>query len=263
MGKNAFVTGSSNVTGKGIALELARAGYNVGVTYTTQKEGGEDTVRQIEAMGVKAKSYFMDSLQVEQSQKTLADFCGEFGPLDVMVNNVGITKMFNFLEISRDEYDYYMNLNLRGTFFLGQAAAKDMVKNKTKGVIINISSVHALGTWPHDTIYATSKAAIARLTQAQALELAKYGIRVNAVAPGFIRMTGGSKRSMHGMTEEQYIESEKNTSKKIPLNRYISAAEIGRAVVYMASDDASYITGQSLYMDGGILLPVAMQNEYS
>ena len=256
MAKNAFVTGASNVTGKGIALELAKAGYDVGITYSTHKEGGEDTVRQIKEMGRKCRLYFMNTFDIAESQKTLADFCEEFGPLQLMVNNAGRSKFFDFLEVSQEDFDYFINLNFRGTYFLGQAAAKNMVENETKGVIINISSVHVGGTWPGDTIYAPTKAAVSRLTQAQALELAKYGIRVNAIAPGYIDMASGASDRKRGLTDEQYSALKKDVSSRIPLNRYASASEIGRAVVYMASEDASYITGQTLFMDGGTLLPV-------
>lgn len=256
MAKTAFVTGASRVTGKAIALELARAGYDVGVTYTGYEEGALDAVRQIEAMGRRAKSYYMDTRDIEGCRETIGAFCEEFGGVDVMVNNTGLTIYSHFLETEPDLFAKVFDTNLRGAYFCGQAAARKMVERKTKGVIVNLSSVHALGTWPNDTLYAVSKAAICRLTQAEALDLAPYGIRVVAIAPGYIE-TGWQNGS------EELKRVYDQSKKRIPLQRYASGEEIGKAVAFLVSDDAGYITGTTLFAEGGALLPVITENDYA
>ena len=255
MSKIAFVTGSSRVTGKNIALELARAGYDVGITYTGYKEGADDAVKQIEAMGQRSKAYYLDTRDIEGCRKTIDEFCEEFGGIDVMVNNTGLTIFSNFLETEPDVFAKLFETNLRGCYFCGQAAARQMVKRGIKGVIVNLSSVHAQGTWPGDSLYAVSKAAISRLTQAEALDLAPYGIRAVAVAPGYID-TGWQNRS-----DEAHAKYEQ-ALRRIPLKRFAEGAEIGKAVVFLASENAGYITGTTLFVEGGALLPVITENDY-
>jgi NAD(P)-dependent dehydrogenase (short-subunit alcohol dehydrogenase family) len=253
--KIAFVTGSSRVTGKGIAIALAKAGYDVGVTYMGNKEGAEDAVRQIEALGQRAKAYHMDTYQVKESVQTLERFFEEFGHIDVMVNNTGLTRFKDFPDVTEEEFDTVISTNIRGTYFCGQAAAKDMIKKGVKGVIVNISSLHAIGTWPGDTLYATTKAAICRLTQAEALDLAPYGIRVVCVAPGYID-TGWKNRSEENMQRYHRVLA------RTPLGRMASGEEIGDAVAFLSSDKAGFITGTTLYVEGGALLPVITENRY-
>ncbi len=144
--KVAFVTGASNVTGKAIAIEFAKAGYDVGFTYTSNEDGAKRTQKEIEALGVKAKYYYMNTRDVDASVKTLNDFCDEFGPLDAMVNNVGITKTWNFLDVTQEQFNLLSEVNIRGTYFMMQAAAKIMIAAGKKGAIVNLSSVHAIGT---------------------------------------------------------------------------------------------------------------------
>jgi len=245
--KVAFVTGASRVTGKAIALELAKEGYDVGVTYMGYREGADDAVRQMEAMGRKGKAYYADTGNVEDTQAMLESFYEEFGHIDVMVCNTGITKYVDFLTASRDVYDYIFNTNIRGSYFCGQSAAQNMVKNGVKGVIVNISSIHAKSLWPGDTLYATTKSALCRLTEAQALELAPHGIRAVCVAPGAVYMGGYDENELKQARYEWM-----NT--KIPLRRYVSAEEIGQAVAYLVSEKAAYITGQVILVDGGLAM---------
>ncbi len=255
-GKVAFVTGASRVTGKAIALELARAGYDVGITYMGYKEGADDAVRQMEEMGRKGKAYYADTGDVAATQVMLVGFFEDFGHIDVMVCNTGITKYVDFLSASQEVYDYIFNTNIRGSYFCGQSAARNMVKNGVKGVIVNISSIHAKSLWPGDTLYATTKAALCRLTEAQALELAPHGIRAVGVAPGCVYM-GGYDDTQARKARYDWVNS------KIPMKRHVSAEEIGQAVVYLASEKASYITGQTLFIEGGLMLPVLVNEQYN
>jgi len=256
MNKVAFVTGASRVTGKAIALELAKAGYDVGITYMGYMEGAQDAVRQMAEMGRKGKAYFADTGDVAATQATLESFYDEFGHIDVMVCNTGITKYVDFLTCPQDVYDYIFNTNIRGSYFCGQSAARNMVKNGVKGVIVNISSIHARSLWPGDTLYATTKSALVRLTEAQALELAPHGIRAVCVAPGCVYMGG------YDTTEERKARYDWVNS-KIPAGRHVSAEEIGQAVVYLTSEKASYITGQTLFVEGGLMLPAIVNENYN
>lgn len=131
----------------------------------------------------------MNTRDVDASVKTLNDFCDEFGPLDAMVNNVGITKTWNFLDVTQEQFNLLSEVNIRGTYFMMQAAAKIMIAAGKKGAIINLSSVHAIGTFVGHSTYATTRAAVVRMTRSVALELAPYGINVNAFAPGYVDMS--------------------------------------------------------------------------
>lgn len=254
MAKTVFVTGSSKVTGKNIALEFARAGYDVGVTYASNEDGAIDAVNQIKAMGQNARHYHLDTRDVEGCRKTIAEFADEFGGIDVFVNNTGLTRMRPFFDITMEAFLELWETNFRGMYFCGQAAARDMVKRGTKGSIINLSSLHLRGTWPGDTMYAVCKRAIQKLTECEAYDLAEYGIRVNCIAPGYIDTGWGMRPG--GADRRAVVNS------RIPLHRFAEGWEIGKAAVFLASEDAEYITGETLLIDGGALLPVVQENYY-
>ena len=252
--KTAFVTGASRVTGKGIALVLGKT-YDVGITYVNNEEGAMDTVQQIEKMGGRARAYKCDIRNLEAVRKTIDDFSGEFGRFDVLINNTGITRYHNFLETTEEQYDEVLDINLKGTYFTAQAAANKMVGFKNGGVILNISSVHAIGTWPGDSLYATTKAGICRLTQAMALDLAPHKIRVVCLAPGYID-TGWEHKREGGKARKERAVS------RIPLHRFVSGEEVGGMCEFLVSEKAGYITGSTLFADGGVLLPVVADNHY-
>lgn len=255
MSKNVFVTGSSAITGKGIALEFARAGYNVGITYNSNIDGALDAVAQIEAMGQKAACYKLDTRDIEGCRKTIAQFAEDFGGIDVMVNNTGLTINEHFLKVDMDTFQKIWETNMRGCYFCGQAAARDMVKRGTKGVIINLSSLHLQGTWPGDTMYAVTKRAIQKLTECEAYDLAEYGIRAVCLAPGWVEMGWGEK-------SEQAKAFHELMCSRFPIHRMVTPAELGRCAVFLSSESAGYITGATLMVDGGALLPVLQENYY-
>lgn len=252
--KTAFVTGGSKVTGKCIALRFGEAGYDVGITYLNDAEGALDTVEQIKKNGMRAKAYHADTRDIERVRNVFNDFTADFLRFDVLVNNVGITQLQPFLDISEKTFDEVINTNLKGTFFTTQSAAKIMKELGNGGVILNMSSVHAHGTWPGDTIYATTKAGINRMTEAMALDLAEDGIRVVCVAPGYIAM--GHEKSHYNTERYNAI------LRRIPMHRFAHAGEIGDVCVFLASEKASYITGTTLYVEGGVMLPVVTENTY-
>lgn len=180
-------------------------------------------------------------------------FFEHFDGIDVLVNNAGITRLVPFLEVNEKIWDEVVNTDFKGAFFCAQEAARKMVEKGTKGVIINITSNHSIGCWPNATLYGPAKAALDKLTKNMALDLAKYGIRVVAIAPGYTQLEWFTEK------HRQYVAE---TSKRIPLQRFATPEEIGDAVVYLASEKAGYITGTTLFMDGGALLPVVPHNDY-
>ncbi len=259
--KIAFVTGASNVTGKAIAIELARAGYDVGFTYTSNEDGAKRTQKELEALGAKCKYYYMNTRELEPSIATLNEFCSEFGPLDTMVNNVSITTEWSFLDVTPDGFDRLSEINIRGTYFMMQAAAKIMIAGQKHGAIINIASVHAIGTLAKSSVYATTKAAICRMTRSVALELAPYGINVNAFAPGYVNMeTSDIYKDPEKLAE--YHKITETMAHYMPKHRWQKPQEIGQCVVFLASEAARFIVGQTIFAEGGVTIPIGSQPDW-
>ena len=248
--KIALVTGAGRGIGKAIALKLAQAGYDLGIHYSTSADGALDTLKQVRELGAKAEIYHADIRDTDQINALFADFLKDFGHIDLMVNNSGITRFQPFLEATPEMFDTVIGTDLRGTYFCAQAAARDMVAKGTKGVIINISSNHAQGCWPTASFYAAAKAGLDKAGKNMAMELAPYGIRVVTVAPGYTEPTLGAWGHHNKLTD------------RIPAGRFAVASEIGDAVVFLASDKAGYITGTTITIDGGALLPVLAENTY-
>lgn len=259
--KVAFVTGASNVTGKAIAIEFAKAGYDVGFTYTSNEDGAKRTKAELEALGAKAKYYYMNTRDVDASVKTLHEFADEFGAMDAMVNNVGITKTWNFLDVTQDQFNLLSEVNIRGTYFMMQAAAKIMIAAGKKGAIVNLSSVHAIGTFVGHSTYATTRAAVARMTRSVALELAPYGIAVNAFAPGHVDMSS-SDIYADPQVQKELKENQKKATEYFPLKRWQKPEEIGKCIVFLASDDARFIVGQTIFAEGGVTIPMGCQPDW-
>lgn len=256
--KIAFVTGASNVTGKAIAIELAKAGYDVGFTYTSNEDGAKRTLAEVEAAGGKGKYYYMDTRELDPSIATLHKFCDEFGALDLMVNCTGITKTWDFLDVTQDQFNFLSEINIRGTYFMMQAAAKIMIAGKKKGVIINITSVHAIGTFVGHSTYATTREAVVRMTRSVALELAPYGINVNAFAPGYVDMSSSDIYADPAKLAE-FQKSMAEAAKYMPLGRWQKPEEIGQCIVFLASDSARFIVGQTMFAEGGVTIPMGTQ----
>ena len=257
MGKVAFVTGAGRGIGKGIALELAQAGYDLGISYSTTADGAKDAVEKIRAMGRRVELYQADIRHTDQIDAMFQKFFADFDHIDLMVNNAGITRFAPFLEATPEQFDTVVGTDMRGTFFCAQAAARMMVEKGTPGVIINIGSNHAAGCWPGATFYAAAKAGLDKMGKNMAMELAPHGIRVITVSPGYTALP----ESSWGKTEEGKA-SMRSVAERIPMNRFATPAEIGKAVLFLASEGAGYITGTTLYIDGAALLPVLADNTY-
>ena len=249
--KCALVTGASSGIGKGIARVLAENGYDVGISFNQNEAGARDTLDQVAARGARGVLLQADVTDMRQNAALAAAFLDAFGRVDLLVNNAGITRAKPFLDVDEALFDDVLGLDLKGSFFLSQHIARRMVADKTAGRIVNITSNHQQGCWPGSTVYAASKAALMKFTQNCAMELAPYKITVNAIAPGYtvIERMGDYRARYAGPLS------------RIPLKRFLTPEEVGHAVVYLASEQAGYITGTCLTMDGGALLPAWVAQE--
>jgi NAD(P)-dependent dehydrogenase (short-subunit alcohol dehydrogenase family) len=249
MGKLAVVTGAGRGIGSGIAVKMARAGYDIAGTYRTSGPGADELCAKIREMGRNCRMYPCDISKMEDIKAFWNQFRADYGNVDVLVNNAGVTRGAPFLEMTEEVWDIVNLTDWKGTYFMAQYGARIMVENGTPGVIINISSNHMTGCWPNSTAYAGAKAALSKFGANAAMELAKYGIRVVTIAPGYT-----ANRTPDELTP-QMLERRDKMTKKIPVHRYGTPEEVGGACVFLAGEDAGYITGTTLFMDGGALLP--------
>lgn len=243
IGKNALVTGASKGIGRTIAIRFAEHGANVAFTYLSSVEQGQELEAELTALGVNAKGYRSDASDFKQADQLIRDVVTYFGSLDILVNNAGITLDNLLLRMTEEMWDRVISVNLKSCFNTVKAAAKPMMKQRG-GSIINMTSVVGIKGNAGQANYAASKAGIIGFTKSVALELGSRGIRSNAIAPGFIETEMTSK------LDEKTVQSWRDG---IPLKRGGKTEEVADACVFLASDMASYITGQVLQVDGGLL----------
>ncbi|MFD2911088.1 3-oxoacyl-[acyl-carrier-protein] reductase [Jeotgalibacillus terrae] len=243
-GKTAIVTGASRGIGRSIAIELAKNGANVVVNYSGNEEKAKETAREVESAGTKALVFKADVSNADDVQAMLKETLSEFGSIDILVNNAGITKDNLLMRMKEDDWDQVMDINLKSVFLTTKAAARPMMKQR-KGKIINVSSIVGVMGNAGQANYVASKAGVIGLTKTSAKELAARGINVNAVAPGFIETD---------MTGELPPDVQEAMKQMIPLDRFGKPEDIAKAVVFLASDDADYITGQTIHIDGGMVM---------
>ena len=242
--KIAVVTGASSGIGKDIAMKLALKGANIVVHYRSNDEEALALASNIEKIGSKALVVKGDISKMADAEKLIEEAISKFGRVDILVNNAGITKDTLLLKMSEEQFDDVINTNLKGTFNCTKSVTKHMLKQKS-GRIINISSVIGVVGNAGQSNYAASKAGIIGFTKSVAKELASRGITANAVAPGFIRTK---------MTDVLKDEVKEEILKKIPLNKFGEAEDVANLVAFLASDEASYITGQVINIDGGMVI---------
>jgi 3-oxoacyl-[acyl-carrier protein] reductase len=242
-GKTALVTGASKGIGRMIAQKFAEHGANVAFTYLSSVEKGEALEQELQAYGTKVKGYRSDASKFDEAEKLISDIVAEFGTLNIVVNNAGITKDGLLMRMTEDNWDDVMNVNLKSIFNVTKAASKIMMKNRA-GVFINISSVVGVQGNAGQSNYAASKAGIIGFSKSIAKELGSRNIRTNVVAPGFIRT------EMTDVLDPKVVEG---WTAGIPLKRGGESTEVADACVFLASDMATYITGQVLAVDGGML----------
>lgn len=242
----AIVTGGNNGIGRACCVALAAAGFDIGLTWHDDEERAQSALREISEHGRRAEACYADLHDAEASARTIGELAETLGGIDALVNNAGYGSDTPFVEMSLEEWRGVLDVDLTGTFACTQAAAKRMIAQGRGGRIVTVTSVHEHIPLRGSAPYTTSKHGLGGLTKVAALELAEHGITVNAIAPGQIatRMTG---------QEDQ----EPEPSDGIPLGRAGYAAEIAAGVVFLASEGASYVTGASLVIDGGLSLIAA------
>ena len=242
-GKIALITGGSKGIGRAIAHTFAAQGAHVAFTYLSSVEQGESLVAELKARGVDVKGYRSDASNYEAAQELITDVVRDFGKLDILINNAGITRDNLLMRMSESQWDEIMEINLKSCFNTVKAAFRPLMKQRS-GSIINMSSVVGIKGNMGQANYAASKAGIIGFSKSVALELGSRGIRCNVVAPGFIEteMTSG--------LDEKVVQTWRDA---IPLKRGGSPEDVANACVFLASDSSTYITGQVLQVNGGLL----------
>lgn len=241
--KVALVTGASRGIGRAIALRFAQEGADVAFTFLSNVEKGQALVAELEQYGVKARGYRSDASDFRAADDLVTEVVADFGRLDVLVNNAGVTRDGLLMRMSEEQWDTVITINLKSVFNLTKAAIKTMMRAKS-GSIINITSVVGIMGNAGQANYAASKAGIIGFTKSVALELGSRSIRSNAVAPGFIETE---------MTDALEAKALEDWKQSIPLKRGGRPGEVADACVFLASDMSGYITGQVLQVDGGML----------
>jgi len=236
--KLALVTGGSRGIGASVAKELAKAGYDVVITYAGNEEAANKTVEEIKSMGVESSAYKFDVSNNEETVKVINEIVEKYGRVDVLVNNAGITRDGLFMRMNKENWDAVINTNLSGVYNVTQPIVKIMMKQRS-GVIINMASIVGVYGNAGQANYAAAKAGIIGFTKSLAKELASRNIRVNAIAPGFI-----STDMTKGLDSEKIAEH-------IPLKRLGQPDDIAKTVKFLV-DDGTYITGQVIQVDGGL-----------
>ena len=244
MAKTAIITGASRGIGKAIALALAKSGMNIVINYVSNADAAEQTAQEIRSLGVSALPVQADVSDFSAAGELVKQTLDTFGRIDVLVNNAGITRDGIFARMSEEAFDAVLNTNLKSAFNCSRHVIPLMMKQRS-GRIINISSIAGVIGNAGQANYAASKAGVIGLTKALAREVAKRGITVNAIAPGFIE-TDMTKNLPSSVTEKM--------GELIPMGRMGHAEEIGSAAAFLAGDGAGYITGQVLIIDGGMAI---------
>ena len=241
--KVAIITGGSRGIGKSICKTFAQNGCNIAFTYNNSKESAESLTKELNGSGIKAKAYKSDASNFDDATKLVEDVLNDFGKIDILVNNAGIKKDNLLLRMEKSDFDSVINTNLSSVFNLTKASIKTFLKQRN-GSIVNISSVVGVKGNAGQSNYSASKAGIIGFSKSIALELGSRNIRSNVIAPGFI------ETDMTDSLSEDVINSWKES---IPLKRGGNPSDVGNACVFLASDLSSYITGQVLHVDGGML----------
>jgi NAD(P)-dependent dehydrogenase (short-subunit alcohol dehydrogenase family) len=245
-GKVVLVTGAQQGIGAAMAREFAAAGADVAINWLDDEGAARRVADQVSAAGRRAILVKADVGQLEQAKVMVSEAQQGLGSIDVLINNAGVFPRVPFLEMTEDDWDHVLDINLKGACFCAQYVAKAMVAAGRQGAIINITSAAALRSSPRGVHYVASKGGVVSLTRAMALELSPYRIRVNAIAPGLT----DTAQPRYGSSEAEIAEM----ARAIPLGRIAQPGDIARAAVFLASDNAGFVTGQTLHVNGGSYL---------
>lgn len=238
-----LVTGASRGIGRSIATVFAQSGANVAFTYLSSVEKGQALEKELEAFGIKAKGYRSDASKFDQAEDLINQVVADFGQIDVLINNAGITRDGLLMRMSEEQWDEVIDVNLKSVFNLTKACIKPMMKAKS-GSIINMTSIVGIKGNAGQANYAASKAGIIGFTKSVALELGSRNIRCNAIAPGFIETE---------MTDELDSTTVEEWKKNIPMKRGGDSKEVANVCLFLGSDLSSYVTGQVISVNGGLL----------
>jgi NAD(P)-dependent dehydrogenase (short-subunit alcohol dehydrogenase family) len=246
-GKIALVTGAQQGIGRSIAIAFAEAGANVAINYLDDLDAAKEVAAAVGALGRRAILLPGDVTDLAACEAMIASTVSSFGGIDILVNNAGVFPRVPFLALTETDWDVVMDVNLKGTFFCAQAAARAMVAAGRPGEIINLASQSVTGVSPHSTHYSASKGGVVSLTRAMALELAPHSIRVNAIAPGLTN----TAQPRYGHSEDELREM----ASLIPLGRMGQPEDIAALAVFLASEKSAFMTGQTVHANGGTYMP--------
>ena len=244
MNKVAVITGGTRGIGKQIAISLAKNGYDIAINYRTENDDLKNLINQINEIGVKISTYKCDVSDFSSSEEFIKSIISEFGKIDVLINNAGITKDGLLMRMKKEDFQSVIDVNLVGTFNITRNVIPHMIKAKA-GRIVNISSVVGVSGNAGQTNYSASKAGIIGFTKSLAKEVASRNITVNAVAPGFIQTQ---------MTDVLKDDVKEEILKQIPLKRFGTTEDVANVVKFLVSEESTYITGQVINIDGGMLM---------
>ncbi len=243
-GKTALVTGASRGIGRAIAIELAKHGAKVAVNYAGNEQKAKEVVEEIKALGSEAFAIQGDVSSSDDAANMVKEVINHFDRLDILVNNAGITRDNLIMRMKEEDFDEVININLKGVFLMTKAVTRQMMRQKS-GKIINVASIVGVSGNPGQANYVAAKAGVIGLTKTTAKELASRNILVNAVAPGYISTD---------MTDQLPADAKEAIFNLIPLNRLGSPEDVANVVRFLASDDSNYMTGQTLHVDGGMVM---------
>jgi glucose 1-dehydrogenase len=246
-GKWALVTGGGRGIGRGICLKLAEEGCNIAVNYTSDKAAAEETVKRLEKMGVEAYGVKADVSNRAEVEAMVGSITKR-NRLDILIGNAGVVRFEPFLEISREGWDFQMNINLLGSFNVGQEVARYFVANRIPGKVVFVTSFNQEVPNAGQGVYSISKSGIRMLAKTMALELAEHRINVNTIAAGPV-ITDINREQV-----ELYPGLVERLNKILPLHRWGTPEDMGAAAVFLASPDADYITGSTIFVEGGIMI---------
>lgn len=244
-GKIALVTGSSQGIGRAIAVRFAQEGADVVINYNRTPSGAEEALAEVKAAGRRGLIVQADLSQIEDVKRLIASAVEHFGKLDILVNNAGIETHAPFWEVTEADYDKVLNVNLKGVFFAAQAMVQHLMETKRRGKIVNISSVHEDLPFPNFAAYCVSKGGLKMLTRNLSIELGPLGININNIAPGAIETPINTKL----LNDPQKLGA---LLSQIPLSRLGQPQDVASLAVFLASDEADYVTGATYFVDGGL-----------